>query len=182
MMSRARRSVFGLAIAVIVSACAHREAQTAVPLSAAELPSYSAACPLAHIRGVHAHATDVPGGVAIAFEAPGRAVDLVRANVHAMVTASNQQGDPFAVCPCGMPGVVTGSALSAIEGGSDPGLGRTMMQPTSSMLVPLAPATLNDTSLGATLVLTAADSIDADVLRSAARQALAHMAGCLSTP
>lgn len=181
MMSKPAGAILGLAIALTMGACAHREAQTAVRLSAAEPLAYSDACPLAHIRGVQAHATDVPGGVAIVFEAPDRAVGLVRANVRAMVTASDQQSDPFVVCPCGESSTVSGSALLTIEGGGRD-LGLTSMQPPSSTLVPLAPAAVQETPTGATLVLTAMDGADADVLRSAVRQALRQMAGCLSAP
>lgn len=166
-----------LAVAML-GACGDEKQTTAVR-SPAELPVYSGACPLAHIRGVRAEAADVPGGVAVVFTAPDRAIDLVRANVRAMATASKTEGNPFAVCPCGLPGNELATQRTAVGGGR--GFGVTSMQPPSpTPVLPPAVTTVNETSTGSTLVLIASDSADADLIRLGARHAVDAMAGCLT--
>jgi hypothetical protein len=172
-------SVILAVLAVAMLGACGEEKQTTAVRSPAELPVYLGACPLAHIRGVRAEAADVPGGVAIVLTAPNRAIDLVRANVRAMATASKTEGNPFAVCPCGLPGNELATQQTAVGGYR--GFGVTSMQPPSpTPVLPPAVTTVNETSTGSTLVLIASDSADADLLRLGARHAVDAMAGCLT--
>jgi hypothetical protein len=162
----------------MLGACGDEKRATAVR-SPAELPLYADGCPLAHIRGVRAVAADVPGGVAVVFTASDRAIDLVRANVRAMATASVTEGNPFAVCPCGLPGNDLAQQPMVVAGWRE--FGVTSMQPPSpTPVLPPAAATVNETFTGATLVLISTDSADADLLRLGARHAVDAMTGCLT--
>jgi hypothetical protein len=61
-------------------------------------------------------------------------------------------------------------------------VGRTSMQPLSSIPVRLGAATVSETPAGATLFLVASDVADADILRSAVREDLTRMASCVIYP
>jgi hypothetical protein len=196
-MSRATMSMLSLitaTAAVMLTACAREPSRSAAmpPLprtGGAPSPPASSdpfalalivrpeACPLARLRGVRAEAADVPGGVAIVFDGPDRVVDLLRANVRAMASASSAQQDPFGVCRC-----AAGSAeLSAAAApGDEAKLGRTSMQPPSSRSIPPSAASVEETPSGGTLVLHAEGSPEVEVLRTAARLNVRAMEPCLA--
>jgi hypothetical protein len=191
-MTKMAVSMLGLgATAVILAACAREPQQLAARPSAAAPPAASSVaasslaellvrpdgCPLARLRGVRADVADVPGGVAILFDGPDRVVDLLRANVRAMATASSAQVDPFAICVCGAGTLQASADASPADGVA---LGRTSMQPPSSQYIPPSAATMEETPHGATLLLRAEDGPDVAVLRTAARQDVSAMAPCLS--
>jgi hypothetical protein len=191
-MTKTAVSMLGLGVtAVMLAACAgepvppasHPSAAARPVASSVPAPSLAAllarpdACPLARLRGVRADVADVPGGVAILFDGPDRVVDLLRANVRAMATASSAQADPFAICVCGA-GTLQASADASPAESVD--LGRTSMQPPSSQYIPPSAATMEETPHGATLLLRAEDGPDVAVLRTAARQDVSAMAPCLS--
>jgi hypothetical protein len=116
-MTRTHGSLLGVAAAVasvLLAACSSDRSRPVVAPVAAGLPSSAplpltaalpnaleATCPLARLRGVTAAVADVPGGVAVVFDGPDRAVFLLRANVRAMGTANDADGDAFRVCACG---------------------------------------------------------------------------------
>ena len=170
-------SILGLVTTVTLGACSDERPDVAIR-SPAELPQ-SGACPLAHLRGVRAHVTDVRGGVAIAFEGPNRAVELLRATAHAMAAARDVAGDPFAVCPCGDRSAGGSAVATPATAARD--LGVTSMQPSpTTTVLPPAAATVEETAGGATLVLIATDGANVDALRIAAGQEVGALAGCLT--
>jgi hypothetical protein len=197
-MTRTAGSLLGVvavAASVMLAACSSDRSRPVVAPGAAALPSSAplpltaalpsateAACPLARLRGVSAAVADVPGGVAIVFDGPERAVFLLRANVRAMGTANDTNGDAFGVCACGNRNYGTLMAAGPVGTARDAhDLGLTSMQASSpSIYVPPAAATVEETSTGARLVLTAADIAEVDELRAGARQEVTAMAACLS--
>jgi hypothetical protein len=181
-MSTTAGSMFGLAVAVALAACSAGPAGTDVVVHATPppvmVPAYVSSCPLSHLRGVSAQVEDLPTGVAIVFMGPGRVVDLLRNNVHAMVASNVREGDPFAVCPCrGLDTEVTAQAARA-PGQTD--LGVTSMQPEASPLKAAA-VTAEDTPTGARLELTG-DSSEVAALQSLARRQVHAMGQCLAGP
>jgi hypothetical protein len=187
-MTRMAPVIPGLVATVMLCGCsagaAHTVAVRTQTLAAraptpAESPVYVDACPLSHLRGVRAVVDDVPTGVAIRFAGPERVLYLLRGNVYAMAAASDREGNPFVICPCGDYGASGGA--QAMRARSTGELGVTSMQPPSSPppLLPAA-ATVNETLTGATLVLTGADDAEVAALRSSTRRAVHAMAECLS--
>ena len=182
-MKTAAVSMFGLVVAGALAGCSAVPARTAVVVHATpppvEAPAYVAyvdSCPLSHLHGVRAEVEDLPTGVAIVFTGPGRVVDLLRNNVHAMAAASVHEGNPFAVCPCR--GLDTGETAQATRAPGKTDLGVTSMQPAASPLTAAA-VTAEDTPTGARLELTG-DSSEAGTLQSLARREVHAMEECLA--
>jgi hypothetical protein len=179
-MKRAPASIVRVAtaaMAVLLAACTKDQVQPAGARSTAELKVRPLVCPLAYLRGVRAGVADVPAGVAIVFDGPERVLDLLRANVRAMASASDSQGDPFVVCPCGAR-ILDDPAGAPAAGTND--LGLTSMQAPSSRYIPPSMATVEEIPTGATLVLAAEDNAETDLLRTSVRQAVSAMGLCLS--
>jgi hypothetical protein len=175
-------SMFGLVVAGALAGCAAVPDRTPMVVHATaslvEVPAYVAyvdSCPLSHLRGVRAAVEDLPTGVAIVFTGPGRVVDMLRNNVHAMAAASVHEGNPFAVCPCR--GLDTEDTAQATRAPGKTDLGVTSMQAAASPLAAAA-VTAEDTPTGARLELTG-DSSEAATLQSLARRQVHAMAECL---
>jgi hypothetical protein len=116
-------------------------------------------CPLAQLQGVHAGVSDTKDGVAITFTAPEVEVKQLRDNVHAMADANDKKNDPFAACPCGSQRAMGAAETMPGESGS-----------RTTLVKPLAEATVDETPTGAVLKLSATDKSQVDVLRTAARE------------
>jgi hypothetical protein len=173
--------VAGLATAgALCSACSTGEpARTAVAEPASKTSSED--CPLSHVRGVAATMADAPGGEAIVFEGPDRALDLLRANVLAMAAANGTVGNPYVVCPCREPGAGEVARSTPAAGARD--LGVTSMQGGSwTSLLPPVTATVTETPHGATLILSAVRAADENAVRFEVRRLVSVMGGCLTTP
>jgi hypothetical protein len=182
-MKTIARSMLGLVVAGALAGCAAVPDRTTVAVHATtppvEAPAYVAyvdSCPLSHLRGVRAEVEDLPTGVAIVFTAPGRVVDLLRNNVHAMAAAGVDEGNPFAACPCR--GLDPGETAQATRAPGKTDLGVTSMQPAASPLTAAA-VTAEDTPAGATLELTG-DSSEAGTLQGLARRQVHAMGECLA--
>ena len=182
-MVTTRASILGLATALaLCDACSRQNPASAMAAAPAPVTD-SDECPLSDVRGVAVHVDDAPGGVAIVFRVPERALGLLRSNVRAMAAASLSTGNPFVVCPCGEP--QSGEIAHAVHDTSGGGFGVTSMQAPSSWTALLPPlrsiAVRDDSDVGATLVLRAADEGDLEALRAEARRLVSVMGGCLQS-
>jgi hypothetical protein len=137
-------------------ACAHRALG---PTGAEEARNPAAAsCPLAQLHGVRATVADTKDGVAITFVAPEVEVKQLRQNVHDMADANDTKNDPFASCPCGSQRPMGVAEAMPSESGT-----------RTTVIKPLAAATVDETPSGAVLRLTAKDKSQVEALRTAAR-------------
>lgn len=162
-------------------------------LTAAQVENSSLDCPLAQPVAVDASVTDVDNGVAISFSGPVTAVDLIRANVHTMKYANGSQGNPFSVCPCandapqyGLPGPLVGSTGSAGQVASESGGPRDGTGGDGRTAPPAgavsADASMDETPLGARLVLKPKDPTQLQALRDAVRAHVGAMQTSCTRP
>lgn len=163
-----------------IASCADQFSSTS--FTAAQVESSSLDCPFSQPIAIDAAVVDVKDGVAINFSGPERAVDLIRANVHTMKYASASQGDPFSVCPCAkdVPQSPYGLAPLAFGGtmhGPDlePGASASAdWHPSGRTPVP-ADASMDETPLGALLVLKPKDPRQLESLRDDVRATVGAM-------
>jgi hypothetical protein len=173
-----------IAIAVC-SQCSRQEQEPS--RTPAQVENASLGCPVSQSVPVDAMVVDVPDGVGISFTGPPRAVDRIRANVHAMQDANDTQGDPFAVCPCaGAATVQYGLAppsygttvdhqsgqSESTQNGNPTDQGRTLMQPMRT--VPVS-SSIDDIPEGALLVLKPKDAGQLPLLRDVVRRNVGAM-------
>jgi hypothetical protein len=132
---------------------------------------------------------DISDGVAVTFTGPQSEVDQLREEVRDMADANNNEGNPFAGCPCAG-NHARGSAQAMPKGSnaendrknggrSDGSPGSASMQSPSGNL--LAHAKVEEISTGAVLELSAKDKGQVQPLRSEVRSAVKSMRnnGCL---
>lgn len=162
---------------VAIAACSEQVQEPT--RTAAQVENASLGCPVSQRIPVDAMVVDVPDGVGISFTGPPRAIDQIRANVHAMQDANDTEGDPFAVCPCASAATVQyglappayGTSVDHQSGQSYPygnpaDEGRTLMQPKRMVPVSLS---IDDIPEGALLVLKPKDAGALPLLRSVVR-------------
>lgn len=164
--------VTALLVAVVALSQCSREVQEPTRTEA-QVENASLGCPVSQKIAVDAMVVDIPEGVGVSFTGPPRAVDRIRANVHAMQDANDTQGNPFAVCPCASTAPVQTASMDVQPGQSESlpnrnpaDQGRTLMQPLR--MVP-ASTSIDEIPEGALLVLKPKDSGQLGQLRDIVR-------------
>lgn len=160
-----------------VASCADQFSPSS--LTGVQVENSSLDCPFSQPIAI-ATVLDVKDGVAIDFSGPVRAVDLIRANVHTMKYASASQGDPFSVCPCGSDAPRYGlaglaSADSAYAPPLDPSASPSADEASPAQTPVPANASMDETPLGALLVLKPKDPRKLQSLRVQVRANVAAM-------
>jgi hypothetical protein len=155
---RTAGSFLGIVLAAALGVACMHNAQGPTGPEQAYNPA-AGSCPLASLRGVHAAVADTKDGVAITFIAPEVEVKQLRDNVHAMADANDKKSDPFAACPCGSQRAMGTAETMPSESGT-----------RTTLVKPLADATVDETPTGAVLKLSAKDKSQVDALRTAARE------------
>jgi len=188
---KSARGMKSAAIALLSVGIASCSDQFPSTLTAAQIEGSSLDCPFSQPIPVDASVMDIEDGVVISFSGPASAVDLIRANVHTMKYVNGSQGNPFSVCACANDAPQYGLAIPAyanavaepLGGESHPpqslGAGARSTQPWSPVA---ADASIDETPLGALLVLRPKDPSQLQSLRDAVRANVGAMQTACTRP